>query len=797
MRYCEESGEILLSVREMLVFSLFHYVGTAPEEGLLPIRRADAATRERLGYPREGVRLSGSFPSLGHTFRLEGEADRLEGEGRARVLSLLYLVAEDPEALSAETVRAARAEGYLLASLCEGKTPPRIEITYRNPDRGTAVTLTESVTPKKITSFFERAAAAVALYASSEIARVTKRLPQMRRLRFPYRERRLGQEELMSSVYRTVSRGERLYASAPTGIGKTVSTLYPAVRAMGEGKCDKIFYLTAKATAARMAAETAALLGGGGAVRAVLLASKERICPQHGRPCHEGIPCERSKRGGAREDAALSALIELDRPLIGPEEIGEVAGRFGVCPHELSLAYSMIADVVICDYNYLFDPAVRLARYFSLGGRFCFLIDEAHNLADRVRDTYSVSLSTAELSALRLPPPEEGEPAAEAEGARCELVSYLLGELAPTADPPREGEDATEVRRRLPDGLLLRLAALAEPLGKLMRDRKTEPDIRRHIRKFYYDLKTILDVFAAYDEGFRLSASRDAAGVVSFRTLCLDPAGVIFRALSDGRSAVLFSATLSPIEYYRDLLGGEPADAMLELPSPFERDNLAVAVMDKISTRYADREATLPAVAEAVAVTARARRGNYMVFCPSFAYADRLHRALSAIAPELRVISQARTMSAADRAAFLAEFERPEAPVLALCVLGGIWGEGVDLVGRRLIGAVIIGVGLGTPDPLREEMAAYFQEKSETGREYAYIYPGMNRVLQAAGRVIRDEGDVGAVVLIDDRFATPLYRHLLPPHWHSLTYVGNNRSLTEFLRRFWCRHPEEDSDEEK
>ncbi len=791
MRYCEESGEILLSVREMLVFSLFHYVGTAPEEALLPIRRADAATRERLGYPAEGVALSGSFPSLGYTFRLEGEADRLEGEGRGRVLSLLYLVSCDPETPTAETVRAARAEGYLLASLTEGKTPPRIGITYHNPDTGAEKTVTETVTPKKITAFFERVSAAVGLYASSEIARVTKRLPRMRRLRFPYRERRLGQEELMSSVYRAVSRGERLYASAPTGIGKTVSTLYPAVRAMGEGKCDKIFYLTAKATAARMAAETAALLGKDGALRAVLLASKERICPRHGRPCREGIPCDRNKRGGTREDMALASLIELDRPLIGPEEIGEAATRFGVCPHELSLAYSMTADLVICDYNYLFDPAVRLDRYFLLGGRFCFLIDEAHNLADRTRDTYSVSLSTAELSALRLPPPEESETAAEAEAARCELVSYLLSELAPTAERTDAGE-ATEVRRRLPDGLPLRLAALGEPLGRLMRDRKLSPELRRHIRKFYYDLKTILDIFSAYDEGFRLRLTSNSDGAVSFCTLCLDPAGVIARALSDGRSAVLFSATLSPIEYYRDLLGGEAADEMLELASPFERDNLAVAVMDKVSTRYADRETTLPEVAEAVAVTARARRGNYMVFCPSFAYADRLHTALSAVAPELRILKQARTMTVAERAAFLSEFDRPEAPVVALCVLGGIWGEGVDLAGRRLIGAVIIGVGLGTPDPVREEIAAYFQEKSECGREYAYIYPGMNRVLQAAGRVIRDEGDVGAVVLIDDRFATPLYRHLLPPHWHSLTYVGNNRSLAELLRRFWLKHPEED-----
>ena len=785
MRYCEESGELALSVREMLVFSVFHYVGTAPGEELLPVRRADRATRAALGYPAEGVALTGRISSSPYTFLLRGEADGLSEEGRSRTLSLVFLTGEDPTAPSPATLRAARGEGYLLAALLEGPRPPRLAITYQNPETGEVHTVEETPTRAQVDRFLERAAAAVSVYAAPEIARVKRRLPAMCALRFPYGERRLGQEELMSSVYRAVCRGERLFASAPTGIGKTVSTLYPAVRAMGKGKCDKIFYLTAKATAARMAAETAALLGRDGAVRALLLASKERICPRHGTPCREGIPCDRRRDGGAREDMAAAELLSLDRPLIGPEEIAEVAARHGVCPHELSLRYSMTADVVICDYNYLFDPAVRLARYFALGGRFCFLVDEAHNLADRVRDTYAVSLTEAAVRALPLP--EEGEPAAEAAAARDALLAYLPS-LRPTGERGEDGR-VSEVRRRLPEGLLPRLRALFDPLGRLMRLRGLTREVRRAVRAFYYDLKTLLDILSVYDEGFRLRLTAAEDGV-TLETLCLDPAGVVDRALSDGRSAVLFSATLSPTPYYRDLLGGGRADT-LELPSPFERENLGVCVLDKISTRYADREETLLEVAGAVAVTARARRGNYMVFCPSFAYAESLCRALAATAPELRTVLQGRTMAAADRAAFLREFEDPERPVVALCVLGGIFGEGVDLVGRRLIGAVIIGVGLGGPDPLREEIAAYYQERSESGFEYAYLYPGMNRVMQAAGRVIRDEGDVGVVVLIDDRFAAPPYRGLLPSHWRGLTFAGNNRSLAEFLRRFWECHTEE------
>ena len=785
MRYCEESGELALSVREMLVFSVFHYVGTAPGEEMLPVRRADCATRAALGYPAEGVALSGRISSSPYTFLLRGEADGLSGEGRSRTLSLVFLTGESPSSPSPTTLRAARGEGYLLAALLDGECPPRLAITYQNPETGEVHTVEETPTRAQIDRFLERAAAAVSLYAASEIARVKRRLPAMRALRFPYGECRLGQEELMSSVYRAVFRGERLFASAPTGIGKTVSTLYPAVRAMGEGKCDKIFYLTAKATAARMAAETAALLGRDGAIRTVLLASKERICPRHGTPCREGIPCERRRDGGAREDMAAAELLSLDRPLIGPEEIAEVAARHGVCPHELSLRYSMTADVVICDYNYLFDPAVRLARYFALGGRFCFLVDEAHNLADRVRDTYAVTLSEAAVRALPLP--EEGELAAETAAVRDDLLAYLLT-LRPTGERGEDGR-VSEVRRRLPEGLSPRLRALLDPLGRLVRLRGLAREVRRALRAFYYDLKTLLDILSVYDDGFRLCLTAAEDGVM-LKTLCLDPAGVVDRALSDGRSAVLFSATLSPIPYYRDLLGGGRAD-MLELPSPFERENLGVVVLDKISTRYADREETLPEVAGAVAVTARARRGNYMVFCPSFAYAESLCRALAVAAPELRTVLQGRTMTAADRAAFLREFEDPERPVVALCVLGGIFGEGVDLVGRRLIGAVIIGVGLGGPDPLREEIAVYYQERSESGFEYAYLYPGMNRVMQAAGRVIRDEGDVGVVVLIDDRFGAPPYRGLLPGHWRGLTFAGNNRSLAEFLRRFWERHTEE------
>ncbi len=794
MEYDAKNKLVCVSAREMTAYTLLHGGGAPLREEDAPIGTPTPEALAALGF-HAPLLLSLPFAACGYDFLMTGACTALTREGRRRVLSVVVSVGGSAVDIDARTRRFARTEAYLLAAAVlhtEGGVP-HLSLTYTDKNGGTCRE-EETLTRRRLEGFLERITTSFALIAGNELDRKTRRLPAMRALAFPYRERRLGQEELMRDVFYTVTHGKRLYASAPTGIGKTISTLYPAVRAMGEGHCDKVFYLTAKATAARMAGETAALLGKDGALRTVMLASKERICPRHGKPCHEGTPCGNSK-GGARLERATADLLALQLPLITPDEIGAAALRHGVCPHELSLSYSLLSDVVICDYNYLFDPAVRLARYFVRGGRWCFLIDEAHNLPERIRDTYTVSLTEGEIAALPIPSGEtRPDVIREAEAARGELLSYFHAYLAPLADE-RDADAglARGMRRTLPEGLIPALTALALPLEHTVREgRSLAPEIRTPLRRFYYELKTILDILECYDEGFRLEVTRGEGGI-TFRTLCLDTSGIAARCLADGAAAVLFSATLSPMEYYRTLLGGDATSPTTELPSPFERDNLAVCVMDKVSTRFADRDATLTEVAAAVLTTARARRGNYMVFCPSFAYAERLGHALGN-PPDMRVLLQGRQMKAADRAAFLAEFDRQEIPpVLALCVLGGIFSEGVDLAGRQLIGAVIIGVGLGTPEPLRGEIAAYFQEKSENGREYAYLYPGMNRILQAAGRVIRAEGDVGTVVLIDDRYATPFYRSLLPPHWRGLTYCGNVRSLAECLRRFWAAHPEDEA----
>ncbi len=791
MRFDEKSRIITISTYELTAFSLLHYVGSVPSEALSPCRRVDRATLSSLGFASP-LPLSRPFLSGEYSFLLEGEADELKKEGDTLSLTVVFSIDEDPEAPSPEVVKAARGEAYLLAAMAEPKRGMLLTIGYYHAPTGRCSFVKEAPKKAALSRFFERAAEAVFLYAGPEIARVCHRLPAMRRLRFPYREARLGQEILMKEVYRVASRGGSLFACAPTGIGKTVSTLFPAVHAMGEGKCDKIFYLTGKNTAATAAAEAAALLGRGGALRTVVLTAKERLCPNR-LLCRADSRCGRARSGGKVEAAALSLVAE-EKVLITPDKIAAKAKEYGVCPHELSLDVSLFCDVIVGDYNYLFDPMVRLKRYFSAKGRWLFLVDEAHNLPDRLREMYDGELSLAALSSCY-----EALVAEEDKGKLARAldlaIRYFREAIAPLGrDGEKTGGERAEVGnfyRELPEGLHPVLSELYIALEKRVRRKEgISPSLRKFLRDFKQELKRILCILTEYGEGFRLLCAVDDRGNARIRTLCLDTATPARHALSLGGGAVFFSATLHPLSFYRDLLGGDVSSPLVEVPSPFDRENLSIAVLDKISTRYTDRADSLFEVAEAIRVTVEARRGNYMVFCPSFPYMESLLPVFSSLCKDVRVQAQGRYMKQEERRAFLRAFEDTGEPVVAFCVLGGIYGEAVDLLGDRLIGAVIVGVGMPFPDLLREQIALYFRDKSENGMEYAYVYPGMNRVLQAAGRVIRSENDRGAVVLIDDRFSSPLYRAIFPSHWHSLHYVGNNRSLRELLRRFWERHPQ-------
>ena len=474
-------------------------------------------------------------------------------------------------------------------------------------------------------------------------------------------------------------------------------------------------------------------------------------------------------------------------------------------------------DVVIGDYNYLFDPVVRLRRFFDASGDWLFLIDEAHNLPDRARAMYSASFSKASLteakrslgpgkSALKTAlrkadkaflearravaelAPRHGTLPAEAAPAEAKQTSLLDAPEAETAfalPEPLFAEDGTVFFRELPAELLKPLQALTAPLQDWL---EQHPDAEAHttLLDLYFKVQDILRAAERYDEHF--TAQLTAYGsALDLHILCLDPAPFVDASLSGGRAAALFSATLTPPGYYRNVLGCPDARAVA-LESPFPPQHLGLYCLPSISTRYRDREASIRPLSDALAAMAKGKVGNYLAFFPSYAYLQQVYEAFAARWPDIPTLVQQRSLDDAGRAEFLAQFQKSDGrPLLGFAVLGGVFGEGVDLTGESLIGAAIVSPGLPQVGPRQEQLRDYFEQTRGSGFDYAYRFPGMNKVLQAAGRVIRTPEDRGVVLLIDDRFLAPDTRRLMPPHWEQLRVVESAETLAGELKRFWGR----------
>lgn len=774
MRFDKESGEIVLQAAELV--------------RLARVRRRTRPLPDETpegGPGRAGEPVVDRYEHGVRRYRVTGELV-FDGED----LVLFARVPGNPARPDPELVRQTRGEGFCLLAMANRAGQARsgsFKVVYLSPS-GETFEVRETPKGEDLDRFYARLFESVEQDAAHEIERVEKRLPSMAKAVFPYPNVREGQRELISSAYKAIRGGYSLYACAPTGIGKTASVLFPAVRAMGEGFCDKIFYLTPKNTAALAAVDAAERLAKAGAdLRVLLLSAKERICPND-QICREigGERCPLSRSAPAREDEAALELLDAGKTTVDLALLRKTGEKYKVCPYELALRYAEYADIVICDYNYLFHPRVALRRFFSEKGEWCFLCDEAHNLIDRARELYSLDLPLTFFDAFR--PAAEQNPRLKAtlDGTVSALRAILSPLVADSVETDGEGIKRGFYRRRdIPEGLPDALADLSDVCLAVLEERKLPPDILAGLRDATYDLAEAVAKLGRYSSRF-VSFITLHGDALTYRALCLDPSEAIASRLALGRSAVFFSATMTPTAYYRNVLGGRSTDDELDLPSPFDPSQFCVSVLDRIGTRYSEREDTLKAVARAVLTTVKAKPGNYLVFCPSFAYLDRLAEEVGRLAPGLETVKQGRRMDRRERQAFLDRFaEDNRRALLGFTVVGGIYGEGVDLVGRRLIGAIVVGVGLPQPTPENEAIREYYDDVLEAGREYAYVYPGMNRVLQAAGRVIRREDDRGVAVLIDDRFAEPLYRRLMPNHWRGLKYVGDLKSLSHLLGRFW------------
>ena len=787
--------------QDRIEISLYEFVRTArrristptpidePEAQAFPNARRERAA----GVPHYET----DFEVGEYKFRLFSHADCIRGG------ELCFTAAvSSPKHPDKESVAEVRARGYITAYAIlktDGlSTPFTLRYIYFNPDTGEEAEASEVAPEAKLSRFFEKCRAALEIFARPEIERVTLRLPSMKSAKFPYEHRREGQSEFIHAVYRNIARGTSLYASAPTGTGKTVSALFPAIRALGDERCEKVFYFTPKTTTADAARECLELFAESGVkIKAIILTAKERICLGGGE-CKRGRGyCKYSQSRGIAE--AAIELYQSGSAVVGRKTVETVAKQYGVCPCELSLTYAELCDVIICDFNYLFDPRVYIRRFFDEGGNYAFLVDEAHNLVERARNMYSAELSHIELlEILERPELSECSPLRAAVTECAERFVALAD--AQLADEVREGKDgvlrgATHTKNPPAElyGIISQLLHESEEeLRSAIRAKDEEKDARvALIKEYHYKIRDFYSALSRFDESYEMFVFKDGDNL-RIKLYCIDTASAVSSRVARGRCAVFFSATLEPIDYFGALLGRDHSSEILALPSPFATEQLSVSIIDNVGTRFSERNDTLSAVCRVIAATVSARRGNYMIFSPSFAYSEALASAFSRAYPKITMLSQRRDMSIKEKREFLDKFkEESKTYLIGFCVMGGIYSEGVDLAGDALIGAVVVGVGMPALSYERGAIEAYYDEKCESGKLYSYIYPGINRVLQAAGRVIRREDDRGVIVLIDDRFNDRLYRKSMPSLWSGVKYISDAKQLRERLDGFWREVDEE------
>ena len=669
----------------------------------------------------------------------------------------------------------------------------RGRITYVNSDSGKIKYFDYEYHIDDLRLWYKSVIMRISRAASFMKHRVEQVLPTAENAAFPYGELREGQEIMIREGYLAMKRGERLFVQAPTGTGKTISSMFPAVRALGKGDIDKIFYLTAKASTRREAYLAAAkIFKTGVKLRTVILNSKESMCRCQSRQDSSRNLCDPAycPYASGYYDRVNDALRELLGEMNGypAKAILSVAEKYGICPYELSLDLSEFCDIIICDYNYAFDPSVYLRRYFADGGKrekYAFLIDEAHNLADRARDMYSARLSRAGI--LRA-----ADGLSENDSEMVSAIESVIAAFSPLRELCRdsivkdsEGNERGFYMSRspLPD-LCRALESFRQRCDRWLRKNELHPSYDA-VFSLLSAVKKYICVSEYFDKGF-LCYVELGGGDIAVKTYCLDPSALMNSLLSRAKSAVMFSATLTPAEYFCDVLGSSKNSTSVCLPSPFSSDSLCVAVAVFVSTRYEDRAANVRQYVSAIAATVSAAAGNYIVYFPSYDCLDKVSKAFCQKYPQVEVVVQKRGMGGAEKEAFLSCFKEDRGKLrVGFCVLGGAFSEGVDLPGSRLIGVIIIGVGLPGLSNERNIIKDYFDVDSGRGYDYAYTYPGMNNVLQAAGRVIRTDSDKGIVVLVDDRYASPQYRALFPQHWKNVKYAGNFSSLAEIARRFW------------
>lgn len=660
----------------------------------------------------------------------------------------------------------------------------RIRITYCNIDTEEIKYFHFEYSMEELEEWFEEVIGQYRKWADFQFQWQNLRQQSIKQLGFPFPYRE-GQKELVTYVYQTIYHKKKLFIEAPTGVGKTISTLFPAVKSMGEGRGQKIFYLTAKTITRTVADDTIELMRQQGLkLKSVILTAKDKICFMEESECNPEY-CPYAKGHFDRiNDAMYDLLTHADN--FNRETIEDYAMKHQVCPFEMCLDMSLFADVVICDYNYLFDPHVYLKRFFSEGirGEYIFLIDEAHNLVDRGREMYSAVLKKEDFLVLKRTVKDfDGKMYRQLERCNRELLelkreceSYLCLD---------DVEAAPFVRA---------LVRLSTVMSDYLEEHEESP-VRKEILDFYFEISHFLLINDKMDDNYVIYTQMESDGGFSIKLFCVNPSKNLRECMMRGRSTILFSATLLPIQYYKRLLGAEEGDYEVYAHSVFDPRKRGLFIANDVTSKYTRRtDMEYYNIAAYISKIINQREGNYMLFFPSHAFLQNVYEAFYhhfLDMSRMDCILQEEYMDEQSREAFLSRFENKPGTekgqagtLIGFCVLGGIFSEGIDLKKDSLIGAVIVGTGLPQVCNEREILKSFFESQGDNGFDFAYKYPGMNKVLQAAGRVIRTVDDVGIVALLDERFLTAAYLRMFPREWEDYERVSLEQ-IEKRVERFW------------
>lgn len=575
-------------------------------------------------------------------------------------------------------------------------------------------------------------------------------------LPFPFEQYREGQRKLAGAVYKTISEEKNIFANAPTGIGKTISSIFPAVKALGEGKMKRMFYLTAKTITRQNAEEAFAHLKNKGlCMSAVTITAKDKVCFKEETRCQKDY-CEFANGYYDRINDAILDIFS-NETFISRAVIEDYARKHTLCPFEFSLDLAFVADAIICDYNYIFDPKVSLKRFFDEHkSQSVLLIDEAHNLVDRAREMFSAELTKSTFLSLKRE--YKGAPLYDSVN---KINKYFI-ELKKKCS-----ENGQLVVKNLEEDLVELLEAFVEQAEKELLQSTSEQQL---LLDTYFAATGFVRIAKLYDERY-VTYVEAGKSEVQLKMFCLDPSHLLQQIRKKFRSTIYFSATLLPLQYFMDMLGGTTEDYTLAIPSPFAMEQTEVFIQP-VSTRFHARERTKKQIIDMLSKLVRERQGNFLIFFPSYQYMKSVYEDLITAHPSIRTIIQHNAMDEEEREQFLAEFKEDSTEgLLGFAVLGGVFSEGVDLKGNRLNGVIVVGVGLPQLGLERNIIKEYFQSIGKNGYDYAYTYPGINKVLQAGGRLIRSETDTGVIVLVDDRFLTPKYQALLPMEWREFEII--------------------------